>query len=120
MGSWDVTGVISWDVTGVVSWDVTGVVSCDVTGVVSWDVTGVVSWDATGVVSWDVTGVVSWDVTGVVSWGDKNGPGCAQPLRPGVYTRVDTHISWIQETIYADYAGLPQKTWEDVVSNPYG
>ena len=57
--------------------------------------------------------------TGVVSWGDKNGVLCAKPQRPGVYTRVDVHVSWIKDSLYRDYAGLPHIAWQDIISNPY-
>ncbi|KAK7491854.1 hypothetical protein BaRGS_00016873 [Batillaria attramentaria] len=59
-----------------------------------------------------------WYAVGVTSWGDSNGGGCARAMRPGVYTRVGNYIEWIQETVYADFAGLPQISWERIIPNP--
>ena len=44
-----------------------------------------------------VNSLGTWDVFGIVSWGAAG--ECAQPNKPGVYTRVSNYVSWINTLI---------------------
>ncbi|ESO87199.1 hypothetical protein LOTGIDRAFT_106924, partial [Lottia gigantea] len=44
-----------------------------------------------------------WILTGITSWGDGGGESCAEPLKPGVYTRITSYVHWIQTMLYKDY-----------------
>lgn len=40
---------------------------------------------------------IAWTLSGIVSTGPK---GCGTPGVPGIYTRVDQYIDWIDQNIY--------------------
>ncbi|XP_044533531.1 tryptase beta-2-like [Gracilinanus agilis] len=44
----------------------------------------------------------SWKQAGVVSWGI-----CGSPIKPGVYTRVSSHVDWINEHVFCNSSTNP-------------
>ncbi|XP_048189073.1 testisin-like [Perognathus longimembris pacificus] len=67
--------------------------------------------DSGGPLSCDQDGL--WYQVGVVSWG----MGCGRPNRPGIYTNVSQHTSWIRNTMLRNSApgpgscGQPEPHW---------
>ena len=45
------------------------------------------------------TAAGNWKLTGIVSWGKK----CAQPHKPGVYTRVAGFLKWIKAHVKGNH-----------------
>lgn len=44
------------------------------------------------------TSTGKWIIVGIVSYGI----GCALPGKPGVYTRVTSHLPWIKDKVFED------------------